>query len=81
VTGFVVSDLDEAVGAVGRVAGLSRRAVRQVFEERYQVSNMAKAYLAIYRQLLAGSPARPHQSVQHPRPAPLASSAPCPPIG
>jgi glycosyltransferase involved in cell wall biosynthesis len=81
VTGFVVSDLDEAVSAVGRVAGLSRRAVRQVFEERYQVSNMAKAYTAIYRRMMAGAPAREHLYAQRPKPAPLACGALCPQIG
>jgi glycosyltransferase involved in cell wall biosynthesis len=81
VTGFVVSDLDEAVAAVGRVAGLSRRAVRQVFEDRYQVSNMAKAYLGVYRRLVAGAPARSRPSAQRTRPVPLAPSAPCPQIG
>ena len=81
VTGFVVSDLDEAVAAVGRVAGLSRRAVRQVFEERYQVSNMAKAYTAIYRRMVARAPVREHLYAQRPKPAPLAPGALCPQIG
>jgi glycosyltransferase involved in cell wall biosynthesis len=89
VSGFVVSDVDEAVAAVGRIAGLSRRMVRQFFDERYQVSNMAKAYLGAYRRLVAGaqpcvrSSVRPcvQSSVPRTRPVPLAPGAPCPPSG
>ena len=51
VTGFVVDNIEEAVRAVGRVAGLSRRACRQVFEERFDAARMARDYVEVYRQL------------------------------
>jgi glycosyltransferase involved in cell wall biosynthesis len=51
VTGFVVDNLDEAVGAVERIEGLSRYACRRAFEERFDISRMAGDYLAIYRRL------------------------------
>jgi glycosyltransferase involved in cell wall biosynthesis len=54
-TGFVVRDVEESVSAVGRVADLSRRAIRRVFEDRFQVSHMASGYLEVYRRLTAGS--------------------------
>jgi glycosyltransferase involved in cell wall biosynthesis len=61
VTGFVVDDVAGAVEAVGRVAGLSRRACRRAFVERYDAARMARDYLAVYRGLVddEGSPA-PH---------------------
>jgi glycosyltransferase involved in cell wall biosynthesis len=52
VTGFVVDDLDAATAAVARVAGLSRRRCRQVFEDRFSVGRMARDYLRLYRRLL-----------------------------
>jgi glycosyltransferase involved in cell wall biosynthesis len=54
VTGFVVDDLDGAVRAVERVAGLSRHRCRRVFEERFSAPRMARDYLAVYRRLLRG---------------------------
>jgi glycosyltransferase involved in cell wall biosynthesis len=56
VTGFVVESVDEAVRAVGQVAGLSRRACRAVFEERYDAARMARDYLEVYRRLAHASP-------------------------
>jgi glycosyltransferase involved in cell wall biosynthesis len=53
VTGFVVRGLDEAVAAVRRVASLSRRRCRQVFERRFSAARMAGDYLKVYRRLLA----------------------------
>ncbi len=51
VTGFVVSSVEEAARAVGRVGELSRRRCREVFEERFSAPRMARDYLAIYRRL------------------------------
>jgi glycosyltransferase involved in cell wall biosynthesis len=59
VTGFVVQDVDEAVRAVGRVANLSRRRCRQVFEQRFSAARMAQDYLAVYEQILADRRSRP----------------------
>jgi glycosyltransferase involved in cell wall biosynthesis len=52
VTGFVVEDLDQAERAVARVAELSRRRCREVFEERFSVERMACDYLRVYRHVL-----------------------------
>jgi len=52
VTGFIVDDREQAVQAVGRVAGLSRRKCRQVFEARFSAPRMARDYLAVYRRLV-----------------------------
>jgi glycosyltransferase involved in cell wall biosynthesis len=54
VTGFVVDDIDQAVWAVARVAGLSRHVCRRAFEERFDASRMARDYLDVYRRLKDG---------------------------
>ena len=54
VTGWIVEGLEEAVQAVARVPLLSRQRCRQVFEERFSASRMARDYLRIYRRLLRG---------------------------
>jgi glycosyltransferase involved in cell wall biosynthesis len=58
VTGFVVENLDEAVRAVERVRGLSRRRCRHVFEQRFTTARMTRDYLMVYEQLLAGRRSR-----------------------
>ncbi len=55
VTGFVVSDIDEAVAAVLRARALDRLAVRSRFEQRFTIGRMARDYLALYKA--AASPA------------------------
>jgi glycosyltransferase involved in cell wall biosynthesis len=51
VTGFVVSDIDQAVEAVGRVRDLSRARCREVFENRFTASRMASDYVNVYTRL------------------------------
>ena len=51
-TGFIVSNVDEAVQAVERVPRVSRSRCRQVFEERFAVSRMAQDYLRIYKTMV-----------------------------
>jgi glycosyltransferase involved in cell wall biosynthesis len=58
VTGFVVDGVEEAVRAVGRVGGLSRRDCRLAFEERFDAARMAQGYLAVYRRLARGDEER-----------------------
>jgi hypothetical protein len=53
VTGFVVDDVPGAIAAVGRDGGLSRRARRRAFVERFDAARMARDYLAVYRKLAA----------------------------
>jgi glycosyltransferase involved in cell wall biosynthesis len=53
VTGFIVNDIDEAVAAVPRIADLSRRRCREVFEKRFSAERMAADYLAVYQRLVS----------------------------
>ena len=53
VTGFVVEDAMGAIGAVGRLASLSRAGIRARFEERFTARRMATDYLTVYRSLAA----------------------------
>jgi glycosyltransferase involved in cell wall biosynthesis len=51
-TGFVVEGKEEAVAATRRLSRLSRRAIRQRFEERFTSRRMAREYLMVYRTLI-----------------------------
>ncbi|MDQ2755031.1 MAG: glycosyltransferase family 4 protein [Actinomycetota bacterium] len=58
VTGFLVTDVDSAVAAVGRVAGLDRGACRREAEQRFGADRMVDDYLALFEQVVgAGGPA------------------------
>jgi glycosyltransferase involved in cell wall biosynthesis len=52
-TGFVVEDEAGAIGAVDRLAQLSRDKIRKQFEKRFTARRMAQDYLAVYRSLAA----------------------------
>src|SRR5215813_11875894 len=58
VTGWIVEGIEEAVQAVGQVPALSRARCRQVFEERFSASRMARDYLRLYNKLLGGRSGR-----------------------
>jgi glycosyltransferase involved in cell wall biosynthesis len=51
VTGFIVEDENGAIGAVDRLAQLSRETIRKVFERRFTARRMAQDYLSVYRNL------------------------------
>ena len=51
VTGFIVSEIEQAVEAVGRVRDLSRARCREVFEQRFTASRMASDYINVYTRL------------------------------
>jgi glycosyltransferase involved in cell wall biosynthesis len=51
VSGFIVNDIEQAVGAVQQIGELHRLQVRRAFERRFTVEAMARAYLGIYRDL------------------------------
>ena len=53
VTGFVVEDLDDAGKAIRQIGQLSRKRCRDVFEERFSATQMARNYLAVYKKLIA----------------------------
>ena len=50
-TGFVVEDVNGAIGAVDRLSHLSRAAIRRRFEQRFTARRMAQDYLAAYRSM------------------------------
>ncbi len=51
-TGFIVETLEDAVSAIQRVPELSRKRCREVFEERFTATRMARDYVRIYDQLI-----------------------------
>jgi glycosyltransferase involved in cell wall biosynthesis len=51
VTGFIVEDINGAIGAVDRLHLLSRDKIRKRFEERFTARRMAQDYLAVYRTM------------------------------
>ena len=54
VTGFVVSDEEEAIQAIGRLGELDRRRIRAQFEKRFTARRMAQEYLNHYAALAPG---------------------------
>jgi glycosyltransferase involved in cell wall biosynthesis len=51
-TGFIVQGLEDAIEAVHRIPTLSRKRCREVFEERFSASRMARDYLTLYQQVI-----------------------------
>jgi glycosyltransferase involved in cell wall biosynthesis len=62
VTGFVVTDVDQAVEATRRVGSLNRARCRHVFEERFVASRMATDYVKVYTRLADSRLRRMEQS-------------------
>jgi glycosyltransferase involved in cell wall biosynthesis len=54
-TGFLVHNLDEMVQAIPRLATLDRMATRLHVQHHFSASIMAKHYVKIYQQVIAGS--------------------------
>ena len=54
-TGFLVEDVAGAEAAVGRVAGMSRRACRDDVEERFTATRMVDAYEALFAEVTGRS--------------------------
>lgn len=52
-TGFVVTDVDEAVAAARRIPEVDRENCRAAFEERFTAERMARDYLRIYERRIA----------------------------
>jgi glycosyltransferase involved in cell wall biosynthesis len=52
-TGFVVESMEDAVEAVRRVAELSRKRCREVFEQRFTAARMAHDYVQQFERLIA----------------------------
>lgn len=51
VTGYIVSDEEQAVRAIERIERIDRRRCREIFEERFTAARMARDYVRIYRRL------------------------------
>ncbi len=51
VSGFLVSDIAEAIAAVQRVGALDRVKARETFERRFTIERVATDYMQIYRKL------------------------------
>lgn len=52
VSGFIVHNLEEAVGAVRKLEEFDRKTVRNTFEKRFTSRRMANDYVDIYRSLV-----------------------------
>ena len=52
-SGFIVSNIKEAIRAVQRLHVIDRRECRRAFEERFTASTMAHGYTQIYETLIA----------------------------
>jgi glycosyltransferase involved in cell wall biosynthesis len=51
VTGYFVSDRQQAIAAARRIDRIDRRRCRQAFEDRFTARVMAERYLEVYRSL------------------------------
>jgi glycosyltransferase involved in cell wall biosynthesis len=51
-TGFIVTELEDAIEVVRRVPDLSRARSREIFEERFTVTRMANDYLKVYMRVI-----------------------------
>lgn len=53
-TGFLVSTVDEAVDAIGRIERIDRSSCRKAAASRFSIDSMARGYLEVYRRLVEG---------------------------
>ena len=58
-TGFIVRGCEDAVEAVLRVPELSRKRCREIFEERFTATRMAKDYVRVYERLISKGQGQP----------------------
>lgn len=54
VTGFIVTNQDEALRAAQQINAIDREGCRKAFERRFTAAHMAENYLRVYRRLSAG---------------------------
>jgi glycosyltransferase involved in cell wall biosynthesis len=69
ITGFVVSDEQEAIQALGRLSELNRHRVRAQFERRFSSKRMAEDYLRHYRVLTSVQLQKSEKSAHADRPS------------
>lgn len=53
VTGFVVDSMQQSIAAAANIGTISRQRCRETFERRFSARVMARAYLDVYRELIA----------------------------
>ena len=58
VTGFIVEGLEDALRAVERICDVDRRRCRQVFEQRFSATRMARTYVSVYQALVTAGAVR-----------------------
>lgn len=56
ISGYLVTEVDSAVGMIDAVTNLDRREVRRVAERRFDVGRMVQDYLELYRRVTLRSP-------------------------
>jgi glycosyltransferase involved in cell wall biosynthesis len=57
-TGFIVEALEDAMAAARRVPELSRKRCREIFEQRFTATRMARDYVQVYERLIKGGRGR-----------------------
>jgi len=50
--GFLVSNIDEAIKAVGRIKEIDRATCRKMVEDRFTIDHMVEKYIAVYEAVL-----------------------------
>ncbi len=51
ISGFIVNSEEEAIHAIEKCKGLSRRRIRETFERRFTAQAMAEAYVDVYKKV------------------------------
>lgn len=57
--GFIVSDVEEAVSALGKIPEINRQYCRNIVEEKFTVEKMVDNYIKVYQQILNEKKKRP----------------------
>jgi len=59
--GFLVSGIDEAIKAVGRIQEIDRSCCRKTVEDNFTVDRMVEKYIAVYEQILEKTKREDHR--------------------
>ena len=51
-SGYIVSSMEEAIAAAGKITNLERSVVRNCFDQRFSAQRMTKDYIKIYQKLI-----------------------------
>jgi glycosyltransferase involved in cell wall biosynthesis len=61
VNGFLVTQVEDAVGCVSKLAEIDRSVCRRYVEERFSARRMAEDYIEVYRRILGLGQVRSEQ--------------------